>query len=176
MTAVAHVRARVAAVLAATITLCACGATATPLPALVSARGLPLGDVVVQRGGQVLLRLTVEIADTAATQEKGLMGVRHLAADQGEAFVFAPATADGFWMKDTLIPLDIAFVDAQGQVIDVQHMVPCKADPCDVYYARALYGVAVETAAGVLTRAGVRAGDTLHVARRATAASASASG
>jgi uncharacterized protein len=167
---------RRAGVLVVALALSGCGGAAPRAAALVSARGLPLADVVVQRGSHVLLRLTAEIADTAAAQEKGLMGVRHLAADQGEAFVFASTTTAAFWMKDTLIPLDIAFVDAHGGVVDVQQMVPCTADPCTVYYAAQPYELAVETASGVLTHAGVNAGDTLLLARRATAVSSSASG
>jgi len=163
------------AVLAVALSLVACGGSAAPGPALTSARGLPLGDVVVQRGSHVLVRLTVEVADNGASQEKGLMGVRHLGADQGEAFVFASATSAGFWMKDTLIPLDIAFVDSRGAVVDVQQMVPCAADPCTVYYAAQPYVLAVETAAGVLTRAGVKPADTLQLARRASAVSVSTS-
>jgi uncharacterized membrane protein (UPF0127 family) len=159
-----------ATTLAAVLATAACGSS-SPALATISARGLPLGDVTVQRGSHVLLHLTVEIADTTATQQRGLMGVRHLAADQGEAFVFRSQTADGFWMKDTLIPLDIVFADVQGTVVDVQHMVPCTADPCPVYDAARFYAIAVETASGVLTDAGVRPGDTLRLARRSVAVS-----
>lgn len=155
--------------------LSSCGsAAATPLPT-TSARGYPLGDLTVQRRGRTVLHLTVEIADTPAAQEHGLMGVRSLAADQGMAFVFPRLVGDGFWMKDTLIPLDIAFVDARGSVVDVQHMVPCTSDPCRIYYAAANYTLSVETASGTLTRAGVHDGDTVSLTWRAPRHSPSAS-
>jgi uncharacterized protein len=150
----------------------ACGSTAASRPPTISARGLPLGDAVLQHPGHTGLHLIVEIADNGTTQATGLMGVRHLATDQGEAFVFPSSVTDGFWMKDTLIPLDIAFVDAQGRVVDVQHMVPCMADPCTVYYAREPYSTALETDAGVLTRAGITVGDPLSLTRRSPARSA----
>lgn len=144
---------------------CACGQS----PATVSARGLPLGDLTVADGGRQVLALTVEIADNQGAQEKGLMGVRSLAADQGMAFLFGQQVDVGFWMKDTLIPLDIAFADAGGRVVDVQHMVPCTADPCTVYQAAAPYSMALEAASGVLSHAGVRTGDVLRLQRRGTA-------
>lgn len=151
-----------AVLVAAACTACACGQSL----ATVSARGLPLGDLTVAQGGRQVLALTVEIADNQSAQEKGLMGVRSLAADQGMAFVFGQQVDVGFWMKDTLIPLDIAFADARGTVVDVQHMVPCTADPCTVYQAAAPYSTALEAGSGVLTHAGVRSGDVLHLHRR----------
>jgi len=150
----------------------ACGGTTAAKLATVSARGLPLADVAIQRGGQTVLRLTVELAEDRATQERGLMGVRHLDKDQGMAFLFDSPVSDGFWMKDTLIPLDIVFVDGRNRVVDVQNMVPCTADPCSVYYASRLYTTAIETGSGVLTAAGVAAGDTVTLTRRAPKASA----
>jgi len=150
----------------AALLLVACGSSAAPVQTSVSSRGLPLADATFHRGTSTLLHLTVEVAATQAAQEKGLMGIRHLAADQGMAFTFATAGDVAFWMKDTLIPLDIAFVDAAGRVVDVQRMVPCTADPCTIYHAAGPFTVAVETGAGVLTGAGVHAGDTMRLTRR----------
>lgn len=158
------------ALLAAVATaLVACGSSAAPLQT-VSARGFPLGDLRIGRSGHTEVQLTVEIADNPKAWEKGLMGVRDLPRDQGMAFVFGSDVNDGFWMKDTLIPLDIAFADAQGHVVDVQHMVPCTADPCPIYYAAQPYTLAVEAGSGVLTGASARAGDSMTLARRARAA------
>ena len=160
--------------LLAAVALAATACGSTPLPT-TSARGFPLGDLTVQHDGHSVLQLTVEIADTAARQEKGLMGVNNLAADQGMAFVFANPVRLGFWMKDTLIPLDIAFWDASGRIVDVQHMVPCTADPCTVYYPAASYSDAVEAKAGALAAAGVREGDLVRLARRGAAAASQSS-
>jgi uncharacterized membrane protein (UPF0127 family) len=146
----------------------ACGSSAAPLQT-VSARGFPLGDLRIARSGHTEVQLTVEIADNDKAWQKGLMGVRTLPRDQGMAFDFGHQVNLGFWMKDTLIPLDIAFADAQGAVVDVQHMVPCTADPCPIYYAAQPYALAVETASGVLTGASVRAGDTMTLIRRSHA-------
>lgn len=145
--------------------LAGCGSNAAP--ALVSARGWPLGDLTISRSGRQPLALTVEIASNQKAWEKGLMGVRNLPADQGMAFVFGQQVADGFWMKDTLIPLDIAFADARGRIVDVQNMVPCTADPCQIYYAAAPYSMALEARSGALTSAGVHAGDVMVLRPRA---------
>lgn len=147
-----------------------CSGSSAPKPALVSARGYPLGDLTLSHGGHRALALTVEIADNKAAWEKGLMGVRDLPADQGMAFVFPGQVSLGFWMKDTLIPLDIAFADAQGTVVDVQHMPPCSADPCPVYYSASPYSTALEARSGALTAAGIHAGDAMVLHRRAPAA------
>jgi uncharacterized membrane protein (UPF0127 family) len=149
----------------------ACGGGSTPQPALVSARGFPLGDVVVQRGSTTVLHLEVEIADTGAAREKGLMGVQQLTESQGMVFVFPRVHTAQFWMKDTLIPLDIAFWDAANHVVDTQSMTPCAADPCPTYASAQPYLDAVEMTAGLVAKAGVRAGDTVQFSWRAHATS-----
>jgi len=153
--------------------LAGCGGGGGTPVATTSARGFPLGDVVVQRGSQTVLSLTVEIADNAKAWEKGLMGVKQLPASQGMAFVFPRTVADQFWMKDTLIPLDIAFADGGGHIVDMQSMAPCTADPCPTYASAQPYQTAVEVAAGVLSKAGLRTGDVLHVAWRSKAVATS---
>jgi len=144
----------------------ACGSSGAARQPTVSARGYPLADLTISQGSQQRLALTVEVADNQKAWEQGLMGVRRLAADQGMVFVFGQQVSLSFWMKDTLIPLDIAFADAQGRVVDVQHMVPCTADPCQIYSAAAPYSTALEAGSGALTRVGVRVGDVLVVKRR----------
>jgi uncharacterized protein len=158
--------------LTASVALSACGGGATPLQT-TSARGFPLGDLTVIRGGSTVLSLTVEIAGTTAAREKGLMGVTKLADDQGMAFVFGGMQTAQFWMKDTLIPLDIAFWDDAGRVVDVQTMTPCTADPCPTYASAQPYSNAVEVRGGLLGKAGVRPGDVVQLALRARPAAAS---
>jgi uncharacterized protein len=109
--------------------------------------------------------LRVEIADDDASREDGLMGVTHLAADRGMAFVWDAPTDGTFWMKDTVIPLAIAFVDDAGRVVTILEMAPCEADPCPTYAASAPYRTAVEANAGWFTDNGVEVGDGMSLQR-----------
>jgi hypothetical protein len=103
--------------------------------------------------------LFVEIADDTEERRRGLMGVENLPTDQGMAFVFPEPVEGTFWMKDTLIPLSIAFVDASGRVLDVLDMEPCEADPCPHYGIDEPYVLAIEANLGWFDEHGVDAGD-----------------
>jgi uncharacterized membrane protein (UPF0127 family) len=66
----------------------------------------------------------VEIADDASETERGLMGRTELGENRGMLFVFEEEHKLTFWMKDTRIPLSIAFIDAEGRIVDIQDMKP----------------------------------------------------
>ena len=103
--------------------------------------------------------LYVNVADTAQEQQKGLMGVETLPEDEGMAFVFESPVDSTFWMKDTLIPLSIAFVDDSGRMIGVRDMEPCEADPCPTYGIDLPFVLAIEANLGWFDRAGIEVGD-----------------
>lgn len=103
--------------------------------------------------------LSVDIADETEEQRRGLVGVEHLPADQGMAFVFDEPTDSMFWMKDTLIPLSIAFVDENDRVIGVRDMEPCLSDPCPSYGVGQPYVLAIEANLGWFADHGIEAGD-----------------
>lgn len=69
-------------------------------------------------------RIMVEIAQTEAERQRGLMHRESLPPDQGMLFVYPEERPLGFWMKNTLIPLDIAYIDREGRIVDIQHMEP----------------------------------------------------
>jgi uncharacterized membrane protein (UPF0127 family) len=92
--------------------------------------------------------LQVEIADTDEERQHGLMGVADLPTNHGMAFRWDAQTEGTFWMKDTLIPLSIAFVDAEGKVVSMSDMEPCTSDPCPTYAATAPYVTAIEANLG----------------------------
>lgn len=155
------------------LVLCvACGASAAA-PPITSPRGWPMGDLTMRHAGRDAVHLDVEVADTEAHREAGLMNTRSLPRDQGEAFTWADPVRVGFWMKDTLIPLDIVYWDARGRIVDILSMAPCTADPCAIYNARTAFVGAVELDPGVVEKAGVRVGDTVVLALRSRAVSSS---
>ncbi|MEN8113891.1 MAG: DUF192 domain-containing protein [Actinomycetota bacterium] len=94
--------------------------------------------------------VAVAVADTEAQRAQGLMGVTDLGGLDGMLFVFSETTGTGFWMKDTLIPLDIAFFDDDGGFVDGFTMEPCVEDPCPVYRPSGPYRYALEAPEGDL--------------------------
>ena len=97
------------------------------------------------------------VAANADARTIGLQGVAEVPEGAGMLFVFPEPTSGGFWMKDTLVPLDIAFADAEGRIVALATMVPCPAEPCPVTEPGREYVVALEVAAGGLD--GVAEGD-----------------
>jgi uncharacterized protein len=113
--------------------------------------------------GERRVRLNVEVADEADEWRVGLMHRRSLALNAGMLFVFPQPTRGGFWMKNTLIPLSIAFLDARGRILRIMVMTPCRADPCPTYDPRVAYRAALEVNRGSFGRWGARRGDTVRL-------------
>jgi hypothetical protein len=107
--------------------------------------------------------VSVEVADTEAERERGLMNRASLAPDAGMLFVYGDDHSGPFWMKDTLIPLSIAFYGADGEILRILDMVPCKRDPCPLYDPGVAYRGALEVNAGAFRRWGISEGDRLRV-------------
>ncbi len=97
-------------------------------------------------------RVRVEIADTPETREVGLMCRTHLDPDAGMLFVFADDTRGPFWMKNTLIPLSIAFIDGKRHIVSLMDMRvppdPSNPPPSDVYAPPKPYRYALEVNQG----------------------------
>ena len=106
--------------------------------------------------------LDVRIADDDEERQRGLMGVTSLDANEGMLFEFAEPTDSPFWMKNTLIPLSIAFIDEDDRIVTVLEMEPCGEEPCPTYSATAPYMLAVEANAGWFDEHGIDEGDLLE--------------
>jgi uncharacterized membrane protein (UPF0127 family) len=109
--------------------------------------------------GSSSVELDIEIADSEEERRVGLMGRESLPERQGMLFRFPEEHRGGFWMKDTLIPLSIAFLDSSGRVLAILDMEPCRADPCPVYDPGVVYWSALEVNQGAFERLGVEPGD-----------------
>jgi uncharacterized membrane protein (UPF0127 family) len=103
------------------------------------------------------LELEVVVAETPGTRSRGLMGIDAFGTVDGMAFVFDAPTETGFYMKDVLAPLDVAFIGPDGAVVDVLTMALCTAEPCPIFHAAAPFKWALETPEGGL--AGIEPGD-----------------
>jgi uncharacterized membrane protein (UPF0127 family) len=111
-------------------------------------------------------RYSIEFAEDDATRAKGLMDRTTMAADHGMLFVFQDDAPRAFWMKNTKIPLDMLFFDAQRRLVSVQRDVPpCLADPCRGYSSGAPARYVLELNAGHATKLGVHPGDELLIHR-----------
>jgi uncharacterized membrane protein (UPF0127 family) len=108
-------------------------------------------------GRPVTVRL--EVAADPAARARGLMGRAEVPEGTGMVFLYPGDVAEAYWMKNTLVPLSIAFVAADGRVVSVAEMTPCTADPCPSYPPAGPYRYAVELPAGAFEAAGVGEGD-----------------
>lgn len=122
---------------------------------------------VVLHGAQGSVHVAVVVAETADERKQGLMGRASLGANEGMVFLWGdvadgPVTSE-FWMKDTLIPLSIAFWDEHGRIVGTQDMAPCTEDPCQIYGSPEPYLGALEVNVGFFTEHGVTAGDRIEL-------------
>jgi uncharacterized membrane protein (UPF0127 family) len=105
-----------------------------------------------------------EVAATEAEREHGLMSRSSLGDLDGMIFVFGEPGLHAFWMKDTLIPLDMIWLDSGGRVVSLAESVPpCKTPTCPTYPPRAPASYVLEVNAGFAKKHEVRVGDTLAV-------------
>jgi uncharacterized protein len=98
------------------------------------------------------------VASTPERRQRGLQEVEHLPDGAGMLFLFDRDRTSGFWMKDTLVPLEIAFATANGEVVEVLSMEPCEEDPCETYAPQGPYRAALEVPDGWLSERGVGPG------------------
>jgi len=100
---------------------------------LVILVGCKSQNTVIIDNGIEKIQVNVEIADTPAERTKGLMFRQFLEEDSGMLFIFENEDYYGFWMKNTLIPLDMIFISESLEIVDIKHAIPCTEDPCGNY-------------------------------------------
>jgi uncharacterized membrane protein (UPF0127 family) len=102
-------------------------------------------------------RFVAEVAATPEQQERGLMFRRELGPDRGMIFPYDPPQVVGFWMKNTLIPLDMLFVDGQGRIVSLhERAVPGSLETIG---SGAPVRAVVELNGGTVARLGIKPGD-----------------
>ncbi len=111
--------------------------------------------------GKIPLR--VEVADTPEKQERGLMFRQSLPDNEGMLFMFKEPHEMSFWMRNTLIPLDIAFVGADGIILNIHQAKPL--DDSINYRSAGAAKYVIETNRGWFFRHGIRAGDKVTLGR-----------
>ena len=126
---------------------------------------LPRATLHISSDDAVIARFQVSVAETPAARAKGLMGVERMSDEMGMVFLFDSPTRGSFYMKNTLIPLDIAFWESGGRIVDILQMQPCREDPCPLYEPSVDYVGAVEVNLGALDKKGVKAGHIIQITR-----------
>jgi uncharacterized membrane protein (UPF0127 family) len=120
--------------------------------------GLAQADVSIVTGSGTH-RFRVWVADDDLSRQRGLMHVRELPVGRGMLFLFDDLQFASFWMKNTYVPLDLAFIDADGIVVNVA--VDTKPQSLDPIRSIAPVGSVLELAAGTASRIGLKPGDRL---------------
>ncbi len=77
--------------------------------------------------------INAEVADTFNERRIGLMHRKHLPKNRGMLFIFEQPEKHSFWMKNTLIPLDIMWIDENQKIVHIEKAEPCKQEPCTSY-------------------------------------------
>lgn len=109
-------------------------------------------------------RFQVEIADTDAARAQGLMQRTHLDDDAGMLFIFPDEQVRAFWMKNTLIPLDILYFDGAGELVSARlGAPPCTTVRCPGYASRGPARYVLELNGGRASALDLQPGDRLHI-------------
>lgn len=125
-----------------------------------SPQKLAVRELAIERDGQQFTVVKAEIARTGDERSKGLMYRKKLPEGEGMLFIFERDEVLSFWMKNTSIPLSIAFIASDGKIIDIKDMYP--HDENSVVSSRSVR-YALEVPMGWFSHAGVRLGDTVIV-------------
>jgi uncharacterized membrane protein (UPF0127 family) len=144
--------------LSALFVAAACNAAPNTSPAPTPA---PAGPRVVLPSGAVY---KVELARTPEETSQGLMFRESLAPRTGMLFLFKDADVRPFWMKNTMIPLDIIWLEAEGRVVFISaNTPPCKADPCPSYDPKVPAVTVLEIAGGLAKAEKVEVGSRIQI-------------
>src|SRR3989338_6034474 len=107
-------------------------------------------------------RIIVEVADDNAERAIGLMSRTSLEDNYGMIFVFPEENEVTFWMKNTLIPLDMIFISEDFKILDIKTAEPCKENTCQLYGPVKNVKYVLEVNAGFAIRNNIKVGDLVY--------------
>ena len=121
---------------------------------------LAVRELSIERDGRQVAVVKAEIARTQEERSQGLMHRKKLPDGEGMLFVFERDAVQSFWMKNTLIPLSIAFITYDGRIVEIKDMHPGNLN--SVASSRSVR-YALEVPQGWFSRAGVQNGDVVKI-------------
>jgi uncharacterized membrane protein (UPF0127 family) len=143
------------------------GAAAQPSPdgSLQPSEPFTMAEIELVGPDAQRVVVPVYVADTPEERSRGLMERDHLPPDAGMLFLYPEGDlrTGGYWMKNTRIPLSIAFYGPDGDVRRVLDMQPCQADPCPTYEPGVTYAGALEVNQGYFAEIGAGEGWTVAI-------------
>ncbi len=116
--------------------------------------------------------LAVELANSDPERMKGLMNRTYLGENSGMLFAWPDEQMRNFWMKNTLIPLDMIFITSQGKIVTIQEALPCRADPCMTYPSSSPAQFVLEVDGGFSKEHSIGVGDMVLISNTLLAESA----
>jgi uncharacterized membrane protein (UPF0127 family) len=106
------------------------------------------------------IKFELDIADTSFLRARGLMYRENYPSNRAMHFIYPTQSADKFWMKNTLINLDIIFLDSNNLISYISaDTPPCKTDVCPVYGPNFEYSSVIEINGGLTEKYGINIGD-----------------
>ena len=109
------------------------------------------------------IKVNVEIADSPEERAAGLMFRESLGENSGMLFIFDDEKTRSFWMKNTLIPLDMVFISEDLEIIDIKYAVPCREDPCISYVSKEPAEYVLEVNENFTIRNDIAIGNTINL-------------
>lgn len=104
--------------------------------------------------------IKAEVARTQEERARGLQLRASLGTDEGMLFVFPSSRLQGFWMKDTLIALDMIWMDEHKRIVTIlNNVLPCETEQCPAYLPDRDAQFVLEVNAGVASEMGIKVGD-----------------
>jgi len=107
--------------------------------------------------------LKVEIADTLRKQVRGLMFRKSLSKDRGMLFVFDKSMKHSIWMKNTLIPLDVIWIDDNFKIIEIKTLEICEDNLCQIHKPKEKARYVLETNSGWAKKNNIKIGDLVEL-------------
>ena len=120
-------------------------------------------ETIIINNGEGEIEVKAEIADTQEKREKGLMFRESLKENSGMFFNFDTDATFNFWMKNTLIPLDIIFISKYFNIVEIIHAEPCTEEPCESYKTTEMSRYVLEVNQNFTLKNNIEVGDKIIV-------------